>query len=595
MNKYAALSVVAFSPFMLQAEEFRVVVSYPIEQATMRTKHSLNQEKGGARCLPSLDTQRMLCVPVKNTSMKAKKASRYNPNRKRARSQETFLMDADNAEQLIETLSATGWYSHVEVDVKIVVPNLFPQYSGEPLSVNPSFTKIVTSNDPDLADQTYFQSAKEQVTGSGFLNAKERLSNPESLIGVAVMDSSFWENEEVSFIGGFNFSTINNRKRDDNFIGERESDRTLCGGHGFGVAGAISAQSNNELGGAGAVDNIAMYAINVMTCGVGFLSDVSDALRWVAGENIEGVENYDGPAITVVNMSLGGTSPTCPVYMQDAIDYANVQGITVVVAGGNNGQDASMHSPGNCDGVITVGALTTQATLSNFSNHGEKIDISAQGESIVSVGHTDDTTYYWEGTSFSAPLVTAAIAMAKKESPELTPLAMKQLLMATSTSFARQNDDSDCALDATLCGAGLLNVESLITVTQVINGQSMASQIKHPLNSVAEQNACDQAWFFEHFGEKRSLCDSYDLSFVNVIGSNDPTYRLLSAPLTADLATDGTFVRDIITATVRISGSEFQPENLQYGYQLCENGQCGDTIYRFNLDSVSRPTACQNP
>ncbi len=152
-------------------------------------------------------------------------------------------------------------------------------------------------------------------------------------------------------------------------------------------------------------------------CGKGFASDVTDAIVWAAGGWISGVKTNPFPA-KVVSMSLAGKGP-CPTYMQSAVNQAIGLGATVIAAAGNAGANATLYFPGNCRGVLSIGASTRQGTLASYSNWGETLAFSAPGGDganpvqVVSVSAdlpvlTPATAV---GTSFAAPHVAGVVAL----------------------------------------------------------------------------------------------------------------------------------------------------------------------------------------
>ena len=69
-------------------------------------------------------------------------------------------------------------------------------------------------------------------------------------------------------------------------------------------------------------------------------------------------------------MSLGGRRPnqTCDMAVQTAVTNAIGRGTVVVIAAGNNNEDTSFASPGNCNGVITVAAVGRTGQRASYSN-----------------------------------------------------------------------------------------------------------------------------------------------------------------------------------------------------------------------------------
>ncbi|SDC92750.1 S8 family peptidase [Actinokineospora iranica] len=93
---------------------------------------------------------------------------------------------------------------------------------------------------------------------------------------------------------------------------------------------------------------------------------------------------------------------------------------TVVAAAGNTGTTRPFW-PAALPTVTAVGALSPDGSRAPFSNHGPWVDRWAPGVDIVSshVRLTGDGREYggarWSGTSFAAPRVAAAVAMARAE------------------------------------------------------------------------------------------------------------------------------------------------------------------------------------
>ncbi len=108
----------------------------------------------------------------------------------------------------------------------------------------------------------------------------------------------------------------------------------------------------------------------------------------------------------IINLSLGGMGDDMAV--QAAIDYAAENGVTVVAAAGNMGDDQLAY-PARYPGVIAVGAADASSQHPEFSNTGDAITISAPGYGIIteiSPGLYVKT----DGTSAAAALVSGAIA-----------------------------------------------------------------------------------------------------------------------------------------------------------------------------------------
>jgi subtilisin family serine protease len=76
-----------------------------------------------------------------------------------------------------------------------------------------------------------------------------------------------------------------------------------------------------------------------------------------------------------------GNSPS----YTEAIDELVGEGVVVVVAAGNDADDACYYSPAFVPSAITVGSTTQSDQVSWFSNYGTCLDIYAPGSNVISV------------------------------------------------------------------------------------------------------------------------------------------------------------------------------------------------------------------
>ncbi len=241
--------------------------------------------------------------------------------------------------------------------------------------------------------------------------------------------------------------------------------------HGTHVAGTIGASRNNSIGIAGLVPNARIQPVRVLgKCG-GPWTDVADGITWASGGAVTGAPANPTPA-KVLNLSLGGVYPTCPTFLQTAINGARSRGAVVVVSAMNDNRDASTASPANCAGVVSVAATDSDGKRAQFSNYGTGVDIAAPGVGIISTVNTgttvpDQPDYdFMSGTSMAAPHVAAAAALELAAHPTKTPDEVEAAIKTTASSFPadRGDPDHDCVGSDT-CGAGIMNLGSLLGAT----------------------------------------------------------------------------------------------------------------------------------
>lgn len=110
----------------------------------------------------------------------------------------------------------------------------------------------------------------------------------------------------------------------------------------------------------------------------------------------------------VVNLSLGSRYSNT---VNSAVERLASLGVMVVVAAGNEGQDASRTSPASVSSVITVGASTTADQRTRWSNYGSVVDVYAPGADILSASSSGDSSYVrMSGTSMASPGVAGGVA-----------------------------------------------------------------------------------------------------------------------------------------------------------------------------------------
>ena len=191
-----------------------------------------------------------------------------------------------------------------------------------------------------------------------------------------------------------------------------------CNGHGTHVAGTV----------AGSTWGIAKAArivpVRVLGCnGSGSNAGVIAGMDWVAANHIK-------PA--VANMSLGGGASTAT---DNAVANMRNAGVTVVVAAGNENQNACNVSPARAAAAITVGSTTSSDSRSSFSNWGSCVDISAPGSSITSAWYTSNSaTNTISGTSMAAPHVAGIAALYLADNPNATPTQVENAIFSNGST-----------------------------------------------------------------------------------------------------------------------------------------------------------------
>lgn len=166
-------------------------------------------------------------------------------------------------------------------------------------------------------------------------------------------------------------------------------------------------------------------AVKVLdSSGSGSNADIIAGVTWVVNNAAAG---------SVISMSIGGTRSAS---LNAAVNAAYNNGITVIVAAGNENTLASGDSPASAAGAYTVGAVDKNDTRASFSNYGNNVNIFAPGVDIVSawIGTNGNESKSESGTSMATPYVAglAAYLIAKEKLTSPADVLSRLTSLATS-------------------------------------------------------------------------------------------------------------------------------------------------------------------
>jgi subtilisin family serine protease len=196
-----------------------------------------------------------------------------------------------------------------------------------------------------------------------------------------------------------------------------------CHGHGTHVAGTMAGANY------GVARQATVVGVRVLNCyGSGYTSDVVEGLNWIAANH---ASNYPGSR-GVANMSLGGGATKS---IDDAVQGVIDAGVPVVVAAGNDDNDAVYYSPARVADAITVAASDINDTRAWFSNYGSLVDVFAPGVDVLSASIASTTaTATYSGTSMASPHVAGAVAIYLGLNPAATTTAASSAIASAATS-----------------------------------------------------------------------------------------------------------------------------------------------------------------
>ena len=192
-----------------------------------------------------------------------------------------------------------------------------------------------------------------------------------------------------------------------------------CNGHGTHVASTVGGTAH------GVAKGVTLTAVRVLNCaGSGTLSGVIAGIDWAVSDHAEG-------APAVANLSLGGSPSTA---LDEALGRLIADGVTVVLAAGNNSADACGTSPARVPEALTIAASDSADGFAGFSNFGTCVDMIAPGVDVTAAWHTSDTaTNTISGTSMAAPHAAGAAAKYLETVPAAAPAAVGDALRTAAT------------------------------------------------------------------------------------------------------------------------------------------------------------------
>jgi hypothetical protein len=216
-------------------------------------------------------------------------------------------------------------------------------------------------------------------------------------------------------LGGFSALTDNFGRTDD------------CNGHGTHVAGTTAGT------GYGVAKNAFLHPVRIFPCQAGEVFGTSAwtiaGLDWVRTNRIH-------PAVANVEITHVGGDSAVDLAVNNLID----SGVPVVVAAGNQNDNACAHSPGRVPRVITVGATDIGDARATFSNFGFCVDLFAPGVDIISAGITGPTSSaLLSGTSFAAPHAVGAVALFLQWFPFASPYDVHREIVQSAWLFSGAN------------------------------------------------------------------------------------------------------------------------------------------------------------
>ncbi len=315
-----------------------------------------------------------------------------------------------------------------------------------------------------VIDEPNFSTQNSYTFSSMNFNSNVYNSYQGDAVKVAVIDSGLNYDHE-DFIDESNDQIIQGQSRAiDNSSGSWKYYQFSSGwnsklddslGHGTNVAACIASQING-VGGIGIAPNVDLYVYKV--------TNTNNEYEWTA---IQNALNYCiSEGVDVINMSFQAyesavsynsssmdASTGCSSVLTTYINRCYNAGIVMVAAAGNYNTETKSY-PASNNHVISVGSLAkgstnTKAGYSNLSD----IDLVAPGSVYVADKGNNNAYKETQGTSFSSPIVTAAIALYKQKYPNASVDEITNALLSSCDAIDG---------NPSWAGHGRLNVEAFL-------------------------------------------------------------------------------------------------------------------------------------
>lgn len=156
--------------------------------------------------------------------------------------------------------------------------------------------------------------------------------------------------------------------------------------------------------------------------------------RITCADSARGISGAIRAGAAVINMSYG--SPSKCTAEEQQVNRAVKAGAIPVAASGNDFEQGNpLEFPASLAHVLTVGAVDGADKPAFFSSESAAVDLAAPGVGILTAvpvgfdpGNDGDGFHAVDGTSFSAPMVSAAVAWVRAARPELTPFQAAQVV-----------------------------------------------------------------------------------------------------------------------------------------------------------------------
>ncbi|NPA69000.1 MAG: S8 family serine peptidase [Chlorobi bacterium] len=312
---------------------------------------------------------------------------------------------------------------------------------------NPEPEKIEIESKPDTFYTLDYGYGKNQVRMLNLHNLHNKGYTGEGL-EIAVLDAGF---KNVDKLEGFDSIRTNKQILGVKDFVSRDSDVYRDATHGMQVLSTIAADYPGKL--IGTAPKAKFWLLRTED---EHSENLVEEYYWIAGAEFAdsagvdiihsslGYNNFDDTLVSFTYKDMNGN--TAPA--TTAADIAASKGILCVTSAGNEGNSPWKYitSPADADSTLTVGAVSGENIIANFSSVGPtpdgriKPEIVAQGAFVWVLLPKRGVTFSF-GTSFSAPIIAGAVACLWQAHPDCTNMEIIDAVIKSADKYTNPDNE----------------------------------------------------------------------------------------------------------------------------------------------------------
>ena len=368
-----------------------------------------------------------------------------------------------------------------------LLDQLSPDYMAKVSEIEETEDYVRPAVMPNYTVSDTYYSAQSYL---GYLNIGDAWNNGYMGAGrtVAIIDTGI-DTDHPEFAGRISEYSYN--ATEDKIVKDYDNDWSLIEdeqGHGTAVAGVIAAAMDGS-GTVGISPNVTIIVIK---------AECDEKGNFNTSDLVFGLYYAIERDVDVINMSFG--TPERLVW--DApVRLAEDSDILMVAAAGNDAT-ASFTYPAAHEKVLGVGALEAEGwALADYSNYGENVDLVAPG--TVYTTQLNGGYGTMDGTSFSAPMVTAALILMKGDMPYADNATITEILYASCYDLGDLGHDWYFGYGALDIHALLCEERGTVTFNMLTDELENTTQVfvrSHTLQNMPEPErlyAVFDGWYYD--------------------------------------------------------------------------------------------------